>query len=1145
MSHPRVMRIAWMLLAGAVAPTWLSGQIAIDNITDKATYTDRTWFRVNSAAGYVYDAWLDGVPVPVDRYVTNSTPDYHELFVRRVQDGTGTVTTDLRRFVIRSSNRGEPETGLMEWLPYPLVPSTAGEGAGATLHVVAPQAYPEDLPIPVVAWVDDGQGHARRVNGMAAVSAHASQTFPILRGHGSTVLPGTSDNDPVEMQVRLHSMRTNKLIMTDAAPSWEAKGGVLSGAHVWSANSRIHITGHVGVPAGSSLTIEAGTVVKLNRFMTMTNRGTITIRGTTEQPVVFTATGPVAPDDNTYAWGGFIIRGSSARFTANGAVFNGGGGGVNFGNELGPSHKSHQAVFILSDQAQVALTNCYILNTAGQMGNAENANITMDHCLAQKAVTGGEYAGGTHLFNHSAVIEFPEHNGQVNPTIAEYDYDALYFTVGTHIIANSLVGFCKDDALDSGSGGSGTMWVSNSWVEGALHEALAWSGEGRVTHTYNTVAMNSGQGIECGWSTGANSPLVDAGNLLSLNNSVGARYGDNYDWTYNGRLTVTNSFILNNHRDIWGRVWDSSWSYRTAAMNLHDNFVTTENTNHPNNTLWNPATDGWRLAAFMTTPANAPVGIGFVVWTNQFAMSTLAGGAPVGLSTFTTNAVSVDYDIADAGGALLESGRLTFEAGEVVKRIYAAGFVAQNHTMVRVTLRDAANGELTGVTNVTYLGALGTPQVSLEGVSAGVMPGQRLVEGAFLWLNAASVGQVSVDYTFSTSGVAVATGTFVFDPPGTWRSLLPDNFNPFDYRLVDLAVSNPTGAVLVGTTSASFTNPPLAMGFGALSNQMSLDTLSNGVPIVLTGPAPDGVTVDFVMEGAGGVLTNGTVAFPSGQTTALLTAPTVDQDQQDLLRITLSNSVKVPLEGITTLYLVRTVPPLPAGPDVTLVRRGSRWRYEDNASAAPAGWTGLAFDHSAWPEGPAQLGYGESDQATLLTSRGKITCYFRHLFEVTNAAEFASLSLWLLRDDGGVVYLNGTEVFRSPNLPAYPTAIAFNTTTLSGQNGENTIDTKSDLTPNLQAGTNVVAVEIHQQSNTSSDLSFDFELVGTPVPPSSDQEVYVGRFGDEVVFGWTDAAYVLEEADTVDGAWTVVGQGSPLVIPSPGPGQKFYRLHKR
>src|SRR6185503_11905090 len=72
---------------------------------------------------------------------------------------------------------------------------------------------------------------------------------------------------------------------------------------------------------------------------------------------------------------------------------------------------------------------------------------------------------------------------------------------------------------------------------------------------------------------------------------------------------------------------------------------------------------------------------------------------------------------------------------------------------------------------------------------------------------------------------------------------------------------------------------------------------------------------------------------------------------------------------------------------------------------------------------------------------------------------------------------NGLEIFRSPTLPAGP--IAFNT--LASGLGENDIDvaTVNVGLSKLVDGTNVIAVEIHQQALNSSDISFDLELVGT------------------------------------------------------------------
>src|SRR5207248_8170135 len=103
-----------------------------------------------------------------------------------------------------------------------------------------------------------------------------------------------------------------------------------------------------------------------------------------------------------------------------------------------------------------------------------------------------------------------------------------------------------------------------------------------------------------------------------------------------------------------------------------------------------------------------------------------------------------------------------------------------------------------------------------------------------------------------------------------------------------------------------------------------------------------------------------------------------------------------------------------------LVSTGSVWKYLDNGSDQGVAWQGLLFDDTAWAAGPAQLGYGDGDEATIvnggLETNRFITTYFRRSFLVTNPLAYTNLVVQLLRDDGALVYLNGTEVFRS-NMP--------------------------------------------------------------------------------------------------------------------------------
>lgn len=176
----------------------------------------------------------------------------------------------------------------------------------------------------------------------------------------------------------------------------------------------------------------------------------------------------------------------------------------------------------------------------------------------------------------------------------------------------------------------------------------------------------------------------------------------------------------------------------------------------------------------------------------------------------------------------------------------------------------------------------------------------------------------------------------------------------------------------------------------------------------------------------------------------------------------------------------------------TLVARGSSWKYLDNGSNQGTGWLAPAFNDSAWAAGNAQLGYGDGDEITTVGYGGNasnkyITTYFRKSFNVADPAAFNSLTLDILRDDGAVVYLNGTEIYRN-NMPAG--AVGYQTlasAAISGAEETTTFLQANSISPSLLVtGNNVLAVEIHQSGVTSTDISFDFDLIGqTSVPTAS------------------------------------------------------------
>ncbi|MEM7392359.1 MAG: Ig-like domain-containing protein, partial [Verrucomicrobiota bacterium] len=179
----------------------------------------------------------------------------------------------------------------------------------------------------------------------------------------------------------------------------------------------------------------------------------------------------------------------------------------------------------------------------------------------------------------------------------------------------------------------------------------------------------------------------------------------------------------------------------------------------------------------------------------------------------------------------------------------------------------------------------------------------------------------------------------------------------------------------------------------------------------------------------------------------------------------------------------------PTGTNQTLIAQGAGWNYLDDGSDQGTAWKEFAFDDSSWASGPAKLGYNNGEVTTISfgpdANNKYVTSYFRHAFVFNDVNRVESVLVRLLRDDGGVVYINGTEVFRS-NMPGGP--IAYNTFAggTVGGGAENQFFSMSVSPSVLLPGTNVVAVEIHQANATSSDLSFDFSLdvqLSPPAPP--------------------------------------------------------------
>ena len=378
--------------------------------------------------------------------------------------------------------------------------------------------------------------------------------------------------------------------------------------------------------------------------MNITNDGAVVINGSVDQPVVF------MPNSRSQPWGGFFMRNSSSSINATGAIFVASGANPTGG----AGHRAEQCLFLVSNSPSILLSDSAAIYLAGQLGHAYNGGtFTFTRFLMQRCTTGGEYTGASFTVNDSAFIECPDDTA----SFVDGDNDGLYLVSGTHAFTNTLFGWTKDDGIDSGGSGYGKLDYQSCWFEATFHEGNSLSGYKNVS-VRDTVYLNCGQGIEDGY----NAPTARVDRCYFALNQSGARHGDNYPsiGNYDGRLTVTNSILLQNHRDLFGYNWHTGtgngFTNAWGQFFANNNFLTRADTNFPDNAVWNPATDSSRLTVF---GAGGRVGAGLAIRAGQTALTNFLDGIPVLLSMFSTNPITIGYrvDSSDGSGS---SGTLLF-----------------------------------------------------------------------------------------------------------------------------------------------------------------------------------------------------------------------------------------------------------------------------------------------------------------------------------------------------------------------------------------------------------------------------------------------------------------------------------------------------
>jgi hypothetical protein len=159
------------------------------------------------------------------------------------------------------------------------------------------------------------------------------------------------------------------------------------------------------------------------------------------------------------------------------------------------------------------------------------------------------------------------------------------------------------------------------------------------------------------------------------------------------------------------------------------------------------------------------------------------------------------------------------------------------------------------------------------------------------------------------------------------------------------------------------------------------------------------------------------------------------------------------------------------------------WQYLVPTAEPPAAWRNVGFDASGWGTGPGGFGFEDGDDGTTIQWPAT-SVYSRISFNLSDPLAVALMELRVDYDDAFVCYLNGVEIARAhigtagvP--PAFSAFAADQHEAVVYQGGEAdrfTID-YTVFASLLQAGENVLALQVHNVDEASSDLTENADLI--------------------------------------------------------------------
>jgi hypothetical protein len=159
-----------------------------------------------------------------------------------------------------------------------------------------------------------------------------------------------------------------------------------------------------------------------------------------------------------------------------------------------------------------------------------------------------------------------------------------------------------------------------------------------------------------------------------------------------------------------------------------------------------------------------------------------------------------------------------------------------------------------------------------------------------------------------------------------------------------------------------------------------------------------------------------------------------------------------------------------------LINRSDSWKYLINTTTTSAASIWYAFMNNGWQSGAGGIGYGDGDDATPAPA-GTISVFMQKQFTIADTSKIGAMVFSIDYDDAFVAYINGIEIARKNILGTPP---AWNATAINdyeasmynaGGKPESYFFSKTQWKAYLHNGTNILSIQVHNKSATSSDLS--------------------------------------------------------------------------